>query len=137
MSDPTERITFELPVEWEAVRGSNGTRFAPPASPGVEIQVNTVDANSRISLSQRRDGWLEGQRRQGASILLNQDWSGENLSGLEYAHDAEGMRGEMIWHHILLEGDGYVVTTHLQAPPDIYEAILPVYREIVSSVRPE
>lgn len=136
VSDPSNRITFELPSGWTEAAGSNGTRFSPPTSMGVQVQVNTVDDNGRASLAERRDAWLDFQRRNGATVLLERDWPGGNLPGVEYAHEAETMTGEAVWHHILLAGDGYVVATYLQAGPGAYEEILPTYREIVSSVRP-
>jgi len=136
MTDPSGRITFELPAGWTEAAGSNATRFSPPGSPGVQVQVNTVDDNGRVSLAQRRDSWLDFHRENGATVLLEREWPAGNLPGLEYAHSAEGIRGEMIWHHILLSGDGYVVATYLQAPPSTYEQILPAYRRIVESVRP-
>lgn len=136
MSDPSGRITFELPAGWTEAVGSSGTRFSPPLSSGVQVQVNTVDDNGRVSLAQRRDSWLDFHRNNGGTVHLNQDWPADNLPGVEYAHSAEGITGEMIWHHVLLSGDGYVVATYLQAAPSIYEEMLPVYREIVASVRP-
>lgn len=136
MSDPSGRITFELPNGWTEVAGSNGTRFSPPASAGVQVQVNTVDDNGRVSLEQRRDSWLDFQREHGATIRLEQDWPEGNLPGVEYAHDGEGIRGETVFHYVLLAGDGFVVTTSLQAGPSAYDDLQPVYREIVASVRP-
>ena len=136
MSDPSGRITFELPAGWTEAAGSNATRFSPPGSAGVQVQVNTVDDNGRVSLAQRRDSWLDFHRENGATIHLDREWPGDNLPGLEYAHSAEGMRGDMTWHHILLSGDGYVVATYLQASPSDYDDIIPVYRQIVESVRP-
>ena len=136
MSDPSGRITFQLPDGWTEAAGSNATRFSPPGSAGGEVQVNTVNDNGRVSLAQHRDSWLDFHRENGAKIYLDREWPAGNLPGLEYAHSAEGMRGDMTWHHILLSGDGYVVTTYLQASPSDYEEILPVYRQIVKSVKP-
>ena len=136
MSDPSGRITFELPAGWTEEAGSNATRFSPPGSPGVQVQVNTVDDNGRVTLAQRRDSWLDFHRKNGATIHLDREWLAGNLPGLEYAHSAQGVRGDMTWHHILLSGDGYVVATYLQASPSDYDEILPVYRQIVESVRP-
>ena len=136
MSDPSERITFELPADWTEAAGSNATRFSPPGSPGVQVQVNTLDDKGRVSLAQRRDSWLDFRRENGATIYLDREWLAGNLPGLEYAHSAEGVSGDMTWHHILLSGDGYVVATYLQASPSDYDEILPIYRQIVESVRP-
>ena len=102
----------------------------------MQVQVNTGDDNGRVTLAQRRDSWLDFHRKNGATIHLDQEWPAGNFPGLEYAHSAEGVRGDMTWHHILLSGDGYVVVTYLQAPPSDYDEILPVYRQIVESVRP-
>jgi hypothetical protein len=135
MSDPSGRITFELPDGWTEAVGSSGTRFSPPVS-GAQVQVNTVDDNGRTSLTERRDAWLDFHRRNGAEVILERDWPGDNLPGIEYAHSAENVRGEIIWHHILLSGDGYVVPTYLQVSRGTYDDLLPVYREIVASIRP-
>src|SRR6056297_652930 len=135
-SDPSGRIDFELPGAWTEVVGRSGTRFSPPASPGVQVQVNTVDDNGRVSLDQRRDSWLDFQKENGATILLERAWPGANMPGVEYAHDGDSLAGETIFHYVLLAGDGYVVTTSLQAGPGAYDDLLPVYREIVASIRP-
>jgi len=136
MSDPADRITFELPAGWTEAAGSSGTRFSPPSSSGVQVQVNTVSDNGRASLADHRDAWLDFQRSNGAEVHLEREWPGDNLPGLEYAHDSQGATGERISHHILLAGDGYLVATYLQAAPGIYEDVLPVYRDIVASVQP-
>ncbi|NBB93532.1 MAG: hypothetical protein GVY32_10240 [Gammaproteobacteria bacterium] len=135
-SDPSGRVTFELPDGWTEAPGSNGTRFSPPASAGIQVQVNTVDDDGRVSVADRRDAWLDFHRRNGAEILLEQEWPGGNFPGVEYAHGAQTARGEIVWHHVMLAGEGYVVATYLQAGPGVYEEILPVYRDIVASIRP-
>jgi hypothetical protein len=136
MSDPDDRITFELPAGWTEAPASSGTRFSPPSSSAIQVQVNTVSDSGRASLAERRDTWLDFQRRNGAQVHLEREWPGDNLPGVEYAHDSEGVTGERISHHILLAGDGYVVTTYLQAPRGLYEDVLPTYRSIVASVEP-
>lgn len=136
MSDPSGRIVFELPDGWTEAAGSNATRFSPPGSPGVQVQVNTVNYDGRVSLERRRDSWLDSQRKNGATVLVNREWPVGNLPGLEYAHSGQNMMGDMVWHHIQLSGDGYLVATYLQASPGVYDEILPVYRDIVASVQP-
>lgn len=135
MNDPSERIEFELPNGWTEAAGSGGTRFSPPASPGVQVQVNTVDDNGRASLAQRRDAWLDFQRENGARVLLEQEWPGDNMMGVEYAHEAETATGGSIFHHVLLAGDGFVVATYLQVGKNAYEEFLPIYRDIVASIQ--
>lgn len=135
MTDPQGRITFQLPEDWEAAAGSSETRFRPAASPGSSVQVNTVDKGS-AGLERRRDAWLDFQRKNGAEILYSEAWSTAHFDGVAYAHTGEGLTGEIVWHHVLLEGDDYIVATNLQASGDSAETMLPVYREIVASIEP-
>lgn len=136
ISDASGRISFELPDGWTEAAGSGGTRFNSPASPGAQVQINTVDDNGRAPLSARRDAWLDFHRRNGATVHLEREWPGAYLDGIEYAHDAETAAGRIVWHHVLLSGEGYVVTTYLQAPPGAYETVLPIFRDMVGSIRP-
>jgi hypothetical protein len=134
-TDPDGRITFRLPAGWEPARGSSETRFRPARATNVTLQINTVSKGS-ADIAKRRDAWLEFQREAGAEILYSERWKGEHLDGLAYAHSAEGMTGKFHWHHIVLDGGDYLVTTNLQTPPEASDDWTPQYREMVASIEP-
>lgn len=132
-TDPEERVSYRLPAGWEPIRGSSETRFRATADPAVSMQITTV-AKRSASVEQQRDTWLESQRRSGAEILYDEDWAVGSLQGVAYGHTAEGMRGDMHWHHIVLDAGDFLITTYLQTPPDGTPTWLPVYRDVVGSI---
>jgi hypothetical protein len=127
-SDPAERISFRVPADWEAAPGSNGTRFSPSGSSSREahINVNTGDLNPRVSLEGERDVWLDAQRSAGHEVLHSGIWEHGAFEGVEYVHTAEGVFGDVVWHHVLMTDGEVRVTGFLMAAPDAY----PEYREI-------
>jgi hypothetical protein len=135
-TDANQRIQFLLPQDWEAVTGSGETRFHPPGSAAIQIQINTTDGGPGGNLARQRDAWLDFQSRSGQEVLVNEDLTTEYFEGVAYAHTAETTSGEKIWHHVLLDGGDFTVATYLQTPPDQYEEFLPIFRRIVSSIQP-
>jgi hypothetical protein len=99
------------------------------------MQINTTPKN-RSGLARQRDAWFEAQRRSGAEIFYSEDWQTPHFKGVAYGHSAEGIMGPFHWHHILLEGEDFVIATHLQVPPDAAEDWLTTYREIVATIEP-
>ena len=134
-SDPDGHISYRLIGDWEAVPGSSETRFKPVSNNRVEMQINTV-AKSRGGLARQRDVWLDAQRRSGAEVFYSEDWQTPHFQGVAYGHSAEGMMGPFHWHHIVLEGENFVIASHLQVPPDAPDDWLSTYRDIVASIQP-
>lgn len=135
-SDPEGRIAYSVPAEWEPKSGSNGTRYAIEGAPAsTSIQINTVPVGGQ-SLEQERDAWLAGQTKNGARVLSTDEWESGGFLAVEYAHTAKSaLDVEVVWHHVLMVNDDTKVAAALMAPVEDYEHHLPVFKEILHSVR--
>jgi hypothetical protein len=127
-ADPTDRIVFRIPADWQEAPGSNGTRFSPPGadSRSVHINMNTGDINPGAGLEQERDVWLAAQVSSGHEVLHSGQWRQDDFEVLEYAHTGEGVHGDIVWHHVLMSNGEYRVMAFLMSAPDVY----PEYREV-------
>lgn len=130
-------ITYEIPEGWEAVPGSNETRFRPSSGPlAAEIQVSTMLIDEPRNLEAERDQWLGFQEKQGNAILLNEAYMGNGFFGVAYAHQTETSIGASIQHHVQMQGPGVLVSTYLMVPEDQYAEMLPVYEAVLETIQP-
>jgi len=140
--DPRQRISFGIPKGWEALSNSNGTRFLAPTQDGAIrssqaiIMVNTLLEDEPRDLVRQRDAWIANHERRGQRILLSSIFEANGVIGVEFANEQTGMSGQEILHQIQFHFPGVLVVTHLQVPVEDYETMLPVYREVVDSIRP-
>ncbi len=133
-SDPHNRISYELPAGWTEMAGSSGTRFAPPGQ-SVHIQVNTVDHSGRSTIEEERDAWLAHQRKIGAEIVHEATRDANGFHIVEFANTGENALGSMIQHQVLMQRGDFKVAAYLMAGPGEYESALPVFREVLDSIR--
>ena len=136
-SDPEGRITFELPAGWTEVPASGGTRFRPRGSPNAgEIQVNTVKHDPRHTIEEERMVWLDFQRKSGQKVISESTWDRNGFHAVEFTHTAAGVSGNTVWHQVILQRGDYKVATYLMTPADQLEALDPVFRKVIDSIRP-
>jgi hypothetical protein len=136
-TDPKSIIEFEIAKGWSVNPNSSGTRFYPdgPDKNKIEIQINTIDANQRVSLEKMRDSWLSHQLSSGNSLIDSLEWMNSEFRVLEYSHTSQGINGSIIWHHALMESRNVRVSTWLMAPKDIYESYKSQFVKIIKSIK--
>lgn len=100
-----------------------------------QVQVNSVDRSSRHTVEAERDAWLSFQRENGQKVIFEDTRDINGFHIVEYAHTGESITGSAVWHYVLMQRDDFIVSTYLQAGPDSYEQQLPVFRQVVDSIR--
>lgn len=131
-------VEFRLPEGWTPVTGSAETRFkpAPDIGQGVQIQVTEIPISRPRNLEKERDAWLDHQKESGSEVLKSEPWRQDGFTGVEYVHTGSSVIGSAIWHIVNVQNDKVLVATYLVAGEDAYETYLPVYLEVVKSIRP-
>ncbi len=131
-------VEFRLPEGWTPVTGSSETRFepAPGIGQGVQIQVTELPISRPRNLEKERDAWLDHQKETGSEVLKSEPWRQDGFAGVEYVHTGSSAMGSAIWHVVNIQNDDVLVATYLVAGEDAYETYLPVYLEVVKSIRP-
>lgn len=131
-------VEFRLPEGWTPVAGSMETRFKPgPGSgQGVQIQVTEIPIDKPRNLEKERDVWLNHQEETGSEVLKSEPWRQDGFAGVEYAHTRQNAMGKAISHAVNIQNDEVMVATNLVVSEDAYATYLPVYLEVVRSIRP-
>lgn len=131
-------VEFRLPEGWTPVTGSSETRFQPPpgTGQGVQIQVTEIPISRPRNLEKERDVWLDHQKDSGSKVLKSELWRQEGFVGVEYVHTGSSVVSSAIWHVVNIQNEDVLVATYLVAGEDAYEAYLPVFLEVVRSIRP-
>ena len=112
-----------------------GTRFSPGSIGAVQIQVSEIPIKKPRKLEEERDLWLKHQKDEGSEILKSQLWESGVFSGVEYVHTGKNLMGEAITHAINIQSGNVMVATSLVANGDSYETYLPIYLDVVKSIR--
>lgn len=136
--DPNGKISFTVPEGWKEVLGSSGTAFSAPDGDtrGVRIQVNTLLRKSHLErLEKERDIWLASHEEKGERVLFSRAWHSADFEGVEYAHTAVGIMGDMIWHHVLATNGEIVLASHLMAPSAQYDSYRKTFVATLDSIR--
>lgn len=131
-------VEFRLPGGWTPVTGSSETRFqpAPGIGQGVQIQVTEIPISRPRDLEKERDVWLDHQKESGSEVLKSELWRHDGFAGVEYVHTGSSAMGSAIWHVVNIQNEDVLVATYLVASGDAYETCLPVFLEVVKSIRP-
>ena len=131
-------VEFRLPAGWTPVTGSSETRFQPASGigQGVQIQVTEIPIRRPRDLEKERDVWLDHQKESGSEVLKSELWRQDGFAGVEYVHTGSSVVGSAIWHVVNIQNEDVLVATYLVAGGDAYETYLPVFLEVVKSIRP-
>ena len=135
--DRHEKISFQIPNEWEVARGSSETRFRPSAAGPfqAEIQVSTQLLEEPRDLERGMAVALDFQRKQEQAILKSETITMHGLSGVEYVHEMQTGQGASIRHQVHLQGPDFLITTYLLTQEADYRDYLPLYTEVLKSIR--